>query len=74
MFVNPLRQSLDHSKKVFYKLNVIRSSCSGAAETNPTRNHEVAGSIPDSLSGLRIGHFHEMWYIGRRCGLDPVLL
>ena len=23
-----------------------RSSCPGAAETNPTRNHEVAGSIP----------------------------
>ena len=22
------------------------SSCRGAAETNPTRNHEVAGSIP----------------------------
>ena len=24
-----------------------RSSRSGAAETNPTRNHEVVGSIPD---------------------------
>ena len=23
-----------------------RNSCHGAAETNPTRNHEVAGSIP----------------------------
>ena len=23
-----------------------RSSCRGAAETNPTRSHEVAGSIP----------------------------
>ena len=23
-----------------------RSSCHGTAETNPTRNHEVAGSIP----------------------------
>ena len=23
-----------------------RSSCCGAAETNPTRNHEVVGSIP----------------------------
>ena len=22
------------------------SSCHGAAETNPTRNHEVVGSIP----------------------------
>ena len=25
---------------------LMRSSCSGAAETNPARNHEVAGSIP----------------------------
>ena len=25
---------------------VPRSSCHGAAEMNPTRNHEVAGSIP----------------------------
>ena len=24
----------------------IQSSCCGAAETYPTRNHEVAGSIP----------------------------
>ena len=23
-----------------------QSSCHGAVETNPTRNHEVAGSIP----------------------------
>ena len=26
--------------------NSFRSSCGGAAETNPTRNHRVAGSIP----------------------------
>ena len=25
---------------------VVRSSCLGTSETNPTRNHEVAGSIP----------------------------
>ena len=30
------------------------SSRRGAAETNPTRNHEVVGSTPASLSGLRI--------------------
>ena len=24
----------------------MRSSCCGTAETNPTRNHEVVGSIP----------------------------
>ena len=28
------------------KLNKSWSFCHGAAETNPTRNHEVAGSIP----------------------------
>ena len=33
-------------------------SCHGAGETNPTRNHEVAGSIP----GLA------------QCVKDPVLL
>ena len=31
-----------------YVLNIVTfgSSRHGAAETNPTRNHEVAGSIP----------------------------
>jgi len=29
--------------------------------TNPTRNHEVVGSIPDLLSGLRIQHCRELW-------------
>ena len=28
------------------KNSTAGSSCCGAAETNPTRNHEVAGSIP----------------------------
>ena len=28
------------------KLKQTRSFCHGAAETNPTRNHEVVGSIP----------------------------
>ena len=31
--------------------------CCGTADTNPTRNHEVAGSIP----GLRIWCCHELW-------------
>ena len=37
-------------------LRKIGSSRGGAAETNPTRNHEVAGLTPGlaSLSGLRI--------------------
>ena len=29
--------------------------------TNPTRNHEVAGSIPGLVSGLRIWCCHELW-------------
>ena len=28
------------------KKKIMESSCRGAAETNPIRNHEVAGSIP----------------------------
>ena len=37
----PRRPSTDVWIKMWY-----RSSCHGAAETNPTRNHEVTGSIP----------------------------
>jgi len=29
--------------------------------TNPTRKHEVAGSILALLSGLRIRRCHELW-------------
>jgi len=37
---------------------VLGSSHHGAAEMNPTRNHEVAGLIP----GLAmIGYCHELW-------------
>ena len=28
------------------KVSGSRNSCHGAVETNPTRNHEVVGSIP----------------------------
>ena len=35
---------------LFY-LKISWSSCRGAAETNPTGNHEVVGSIP----GLSVG-------------------
>ena len=49
------------------------SSHRGAVETNPTRNHEVAGSIPASLSGLRIRHCHELWCQYRH-GSVPALL
>ena len=37
-----------------------RNSHHGAVETNPTRNHEVAGSIPGLVRGLRIWHCHEL--------------
>ena len=41
--------------------------------TNPTRNHEVAGSIPGLLSGLKIG-IAVSCGVGCRCGLDPAWL
>ena len=44
-------------KKIFHG-----SSHDGTAETNLTRNHEVAGSILASLSGLRTQHCCELWY------------
>ena len=47
-----------------------RSSRGGTAETNSTRNHEIAGSILASLSGLRIWHCHEL----SQTRSDPELL
>ena len=38
------------------------STCCGAAEANPTRNHEVAGSIPGLFSELRIWRCRELWW------------
>ena len=38
-----------------------RIQLGGASETNPTRNREVAGSIPGLLSGLRIQCCSELW-------------
>ena len=37
---------LIHAKNLFYLKNIAQSSRFGAAETNPTRNHEVVGLIP----------------------------
>ena len=37
---------LEHSLEILLKMKIIQSSHCGAAETNPTRNHEVVGSIP----------------------------
>ena len=44
-----------------YKIS-YGSSCLGTAETNPTRNHEVAVQFRASLSGLRIQCWCELWY------------
>ena len=42
--------------------NYHRSSHCGAIEMNPTTIHEDAGLFLASLSGLRIQHWHELWY------------
>ena len=60
-------------KKISIKKNAMGEFPSCAAEMNPTRNHEVVGSIPALISGLRI------WCClscGEGCRLDsdPVLL
>ena len=41
--------------------------------TNPTRKHEVVGSIPGLAQWLRIQHCRELWCRSKRW-LDPVLL
>ena len=43
--LNPLRQKEELPKSHLLRVD-FRSSHLEAAETNPTRNHEVAGSIP----------------------------
>ena len=40
----------EHLKK---KKKVSRSSCCGTAETNPTGNQEVSGSIPGLAEGVK---------------------
>ena len=44
---------------------MIKIEREGTAEMNPTRNHEVAGSVPGSLSGLRSG-FAVSYGVGSR--------
>ena len=46
-----------------------RSSCCGTVETNLTRNHEVAGSIPGLAQWVAVS-----CGVGHRCSLDPALL
>ena len=43
-------------KKLSYGVPVV-----AAVEMNPTRNHEVAGSILASLNGLKIRRCREVW-------------
>ena len=45
-----------------YEKCMGRSSHCGAAETNPTRNHEVVVQSLALLSGLRIQRCHELWF------------
>ena len=42
------------------KIILPLSSSGGSVKANPTRNYEVAGSIP-GLDGLRIQHCCELW-------------
>ena len=65
----------NHSFKIHFKVSLIKSfilrqtikkipwwtSPCGSVAMNPTSVHEVVGSIPGSLSGLRIWYYHELW-------------
>ena len=55
------------------EIHTLGSSHYGAVEMNPTRIHEDAGSIPASLSRLRIQRYHDCG-VGCRHGSDPKLL
>ena len=48
-----------------------RSSHCGAAEMNPTRNHEVAGSIPGLALWVKGSGVAVSCGIGHRHGSDP---
>ena len=44
------------------KIIIFRSSCHGAVETNLTRNHEVAGSIPGLAQWVKDPAWLWLWY------------
>ena len=45
----------------------LGSSRCGESEMNPTGNHEVVGSIPGLISGLRIRCCRELWCRSHMC-------
>ena len=50
------------------------SSHCGTAETNPTENHEIVGSIPGLVQWAKGSGVSESCGVGLRQGLDLVLL
>ena len=51
-----LREKRQTKKAIYW------SSRHDEVKTNLTRNHDVAGSIPDLAQWVRIWHCHELWY------------
>ena len=56
------------------KKNKDRSSHRGATETNPMRNHEVAGLIPGLAQWVKRSGVAVCCGVGCRRGSDPALL
>ena len=59
-----------------FKRELSWSSCCGTAEANPTRNHEVVGSVPGLTQWVKdLGSVMAVSCgVGCRGGLDPALL
>ena len=43
----------DKKNKIKIKIKICGSSRCGSVEMNPTRNHEVAGSVPALAQGVK---------------------